>query len=159
MRTSAPASTRTLRRLALLSVVAFAITGCGKSAERQFQEHDLHPVQVRLEQEKGRLSALLQTVRMGNRASARAVDAQVGVITARVEDLARLKAPDSLKKLFSRYVDANRQLATALRRFAGVLSRRGAPATLSGASAAAQLAAGAIIRAQDALDTEMNKHR
>jgi hypothetical protein len=133
-------------------VAAAGASGC-QSAEESFARH-VHPLQRQLSERKAQLGATLRQARRHDRATSQLLAREIDAIDQADAVLAKLSAPGAAKAPFAAYNSANAGLVAALRAFANVLAS-GSKAQLTPAGEQAQEAAGAVQRADDALQAAL----
>jgi hypothetical protein len=132
----------------VLLFVALGTSGC-QSAEEKFARK-LHPLQRDLNQRKAQLGATLRQARMHDKRTSQVVAQEINAIDQADASIAKLHSPGGAQAPFAAYNSANAGLVASLRAFANVLAS-GSKAQLNSAGQQAQEAAGAVQRADDAL--------
>jgi len=129
-------------------VCLVVLAGCQSDNERF--RGQLIPIQTNIEASKAQLSATLRQSRRHNQGDVALLGKEVDGLAASFSKIAKLQAPGPATSEFKAYNAAGQGLVAALRRFAQILGS-GSNRDLTQAGAQARDAAGALSRANDAL--------
>ena len=129
------------------------LAGCESATERFARQ--LHALQRDVTNERAQLAATLRTVRLRRAGDAQLLSREIDALSATLTQIASLKPPSQATAAFASYNAAYAQLVAHLKRFADAL-RLGKRRALTLIGQAAQDAAGAVQRADDALQSELH---
>ncbi len=129
--------------------------GCGDE-RKEFREEKLAPLQQAVKDQRARISAALQGLRLGDREQALRLDQEVKRLDRIHDVIADLDPPDDTDHLFATYVEANSRLSQHLQRYADLVKAQ-KRAGLARASKAAQRATGDSDLARVDLDLALTR--
>lgn len=99
------------------------IAGCGDE-RKEFREDTLAPLQQAVKDQRARIAATLNGLRLGDRERALQLERDVEGLVAIHEEIAGLDPPDGTEGLFETYTEANQRLSDRLRRYAALVKSR-----------------------------------
>lgn len=130
------------------------LAGCGETAAQHFY-HQVNPVQQQIQTERSQIAATLQASHLNDPRTARVLNQEIGTLAGIVEQLPKVMAPDpGSQRAFNTYISAYRMLVASLYHVATLVAH-GSAHQIQNASTAATDAAGAVQRANDALDSAL----
>ena len=94
--------------------------GCGDE-RKEFREEKLAPLQQAVKDQRARIAATLQGLRLGDREQALQLERDVARLVAIHEVIADLDPPEGTEGLFETYVKANERLSEHLRNYAALV--------------------------------------
>ncbi|HEX2015528.1 MAG TPA: hypothetical protein VGN69_02455 [Solirubrobacteraceae bacterium] len=136
-----------------LAASVVLVVGC-QSANERFRGQ-LIPLQTSIEATKAQLAATLRQSRRHRQSDVLLLNQEIDAMASSFQKIAKLEAPSQASGAFKAYNAAGQGLVAALRRFAQVLGS-GSNRALTEAGAQSRDAAGALSRANDALQAAVH---